>query len=383
MKLDKYTIHILSRYLERKETAEERQQLYQWYEEFGNAEQAVAKETIGGLQRKGRERLFAEINGTATPGRIIRLRSFQIAAACLILAFCAFSLKIYIDKYAFKPLMQAELKKIVPNKNKATLTLAGGPVVNLDLLSQRQSIVIGNAVIEKDSSGMLKYTFVNNITSANVMNTLQTAKGSQYSIVLSDGTKVYLNATSKLSFPGKFGAGDRVVKLFGEAYFEVKKTTQHSKFIVQTNTQAVEVLGTKFNINAYEDMPSVKTTLAEGSVRVTPVNKALASLLLKPNQQFVLNASKAERINTDASMIVAWKDGFFVFDGHNSDEIIREIGKWYDMEIEYKHEEKTIEYAGRIPKNISLDQLIKLLNYAGIKVAAFKNNNNQHKLIIN
>lgn len=372
---------IIAKYLRRNETMEERQQLYQWYEEMDDSSKSISATEAIRSQRKVKERLLQQIKGSAGGGRVVELFSYRVAAACVVFVIAGISLKYYSERMAYTPVKLTELKKVVPDYNKATITLSTGEVVDLNSLNNNQSIQVGNTVLRKNQQGQLE-SLAGSKGADEVMNTLKTSRSSQYSIILSDGTKVYLNADSKLSYPNRFGSGDRVVELHGEGYFEVAKTVQHSKFFVKTDRQSVEVLGTKFNINAYDDRPVVKTTLAEGSVRLTPLNKVLHSILLKPDQQAILNESTVRRITVDASRVIKWKDGFFVFDGYNTDEIVREVGKWYDIEIEYKHDKNPVEYAGNIPKSSSLEKLIQILNYSGIKVQAYRNKNNQQKLII-
>lgn len=393
MKIDKHIFHIINKYLSRKESAGERAELYQWYDDLSLAEHTTKQSDK--FKGRGKERLMVAIGATDSKVKVVRLFSYKVAAACVALAVCCFSLFYLMNREELVPLKLAELEKVVPNHNRATITLSNGSIVELEGLKKNTAVRNGNTIIRKDEYGQLSYTILDHTAlqdgkktgradlSANVKNSLQTAKASQYTITLSDGTRVYLNALSRLSYPEQFGQGDRIVELSGEAYFEVTKTLQKSRFIVKTKSQTVEVLGTKFNINAYGDQPFIRTTLAEGSVRVTPVNKAIAAILLKPDQQSVLAQTALELNEVDAAQFIAWKNGYFIFDGNNTDEIMREIAKWYGIEIQYQHTSHSVEYAGKLPKNIGLARLMELLNYAGIRVQAFKDKNNQTKLIIN
>jgi hypothetical protein len=384
MKLDNNILHIISKYLSRKETVEERAELYEWYE---GLDKETKVEDLNILQARGKERLMREISGTYNSGRVVKLLSYKLAAACIAIAICSVSLLYYINRDQITPLKLTELEKLIPNHNRATITIGGGNIIELEKLANNSSIRTGNTIVKKDENGQLSYTVlhqdINGSAEQNLTSTLQTTKASQYTILLSDGTKVYLNEVSKLTYPESFGIGDRVVELSGEAYFEVTKTTQRSRFIVKTKGQAVEVLGTKFNINAYGDLPFVKTTLAQGSVRINPINKAITPILLKPNQQSVLGSKNVARLEVNADEFIAWKNGYFIFDGNNTNEIVAEIGKWYGIKIEYKHTAKPIEYTGKLPKNIGLVRLMELLNYSGIKVQAYKDKDDQYKLIIN
>ena len=383
MKLDKDIQEIISKYLNRVETTFEREQLYQWFENAGNGDSLIDQEVIDDSLKRGKYRLLAEITNVNQSGRVRKQYWYRIAVACLVLILCSASLKYFIDKDELTLVSSAELSSIMPDHKKATITLSTGEVFNLDRLNNKDSVSIGNTVIKKDSLGQLVCTQGVNNTSSNVINTLQTSKGAQYTIILSDGTRVNLNATSTLSFPQAFPAGDRVVQLYGEAYFEVKKTLQHSKFIVKTNSQSIEVLGTKFNVNAYQNQAFVKTTLSEGSVRISPRNKSLKPVVLRPNQQATLRSGSIELARVNTKKVSEWKEGNFVFDGANSASTIREIGQWYGIDIDYQPENGAITYEGRIPKTTSLARLVELLNYAGIKVQVYKNKGHQYQLTIN
>lgn len=382
MKLDEDIHKIMSRYLNRTETAEERQRLYQWFDDYGDSSKSIDEEVAYISLMRGKERLLSEITSVKGKGARAGRLSYMVAAACVAL-LCGLALIYFVGANRLTPLNQAELQALVPLHNKVTVTLANGKIIDLDKLKHNQPMSVGATILEEDELGQLVYTPGHGQDNPNMINTLQTAKASQYTVILSDGTKVYLNETSQLSYPEQFGTGDRTVKLIGEAYFEVQKTSQHSKFIVKTNGQSIEVLGTKFNVSAYRNVPFVKTTLSEGSVRISPKNKALKTLVLKPNQQATLNTTSLKSTSVNAKKIAQWKDGYFIFDRGRTDEVISEIGQWYGIEIEYDREKHAIEYEGRVPRNISLPQLIELLNYAGIKVQAFKDKDNKYKLIIN
>jgi transmembrane sensor len=382
MSLDKNILKLISKYLDREETGEERVTLYKWYDEL-SAGKPVGKNAAAKFHQKNRERLAAEIDGITIRKAIVRPLWYRVAAAAVILILCYFSFEYFQNSRKLIPVKMAELEKIVPVSNKVIITLSTGKTVDPDTLGIGRSVKMGNAIVQKDSLGHLLYKADTEKKSDNITSTVQTPKATQYTIELSDGTKVFLNAKSKLTFPGQFGTGDRVVQLSGEAYFEVTKTLAHSKFIVKTDRQSIQVLGTKFNVNAYADAPLVKTTLAEGSVSITPQNKAIKPMLIKPDQQAILSSNDIASMEVDAQAIIAWKDGFFVFDGNNTEEVIREIGQWYGIEVDYKPGIKSIKYAGKIPKNISMARLVKLLSFADINVQAFKDKNDQLKLIVN
>jgi len=334
------------------------------------------------LHEIGKARLFNEIGGSIIRKATIIPMWYRVAAAIFLVLASYFSINYFVNRNNLIEVSTADIHKIAPESGKATLTLSTGEVITLDTLGDLETAKLGNSKVSNNGSGALSYKAGNNAAAAHTIGTLQTARAAQYNIELSDGTRVWLNAKSKLSFPERFGNGDRIVQLSGEAYFEVKKNKQKSKFIVKSNGQDIEVLGTKFNVNGYVPA-NIRTTLAEGSVRVTPSNKAIKPLILKPNQQAVLKAESIQQHAVDASRIIAWKDGYFTFDGNNTQEILQEIGGWYGVSVTYNNPAKMVEYTGKISKNIDLSRLIMLLGYQDIKVKAFKDKNNQLKLIVN
>ncbi|WP_293918358.1 MULTISPECIES: FecR family protein [unclassified Sphingobacterium] len=375
MKADKKISHILTKYLRRQESVEERKTLYKWYDELNHVHTDVDPRSS---HKRTKAKLLKEIN----PSYTIRPLWYKMGAVAALLLIGYFGYMYYNARNSFTPMDAQEIAAISPGENKATITLADGKIIDLNELDQSQTLPTGSGLFIKDASGQV--TYVNKTASSNPgkLNILKTPKAGQYNIILSDGTKVFLNAESSLTYPETFGSSDRIVTLQGEGYFEVTKDPNHRKFIVKTAKQTTEVLGTKFNINAYEDEPVVRTTLAEGSVRVNPTNKNISPITLKPDEQTVLQTNKMLSQQVDASYAIGWTQGQFCFDGTNSSEVLRQIARWYDVEIEYANK-NAITYSGKIPKNLSLDKLIKLLEFADINVQAVTNLQNKRKLIIN
>lgn len=185
--------------------------------------------------------------------------------------------------------------------------------------------------------------------------TLRTPKARIQMLALSDGTKVWLNAASSIKFPTQFKGATREVEITGEAYFEVAKNT-NMPFIVHTRTDKVEVLGTHFNIMAYEDEGSVRTTLLEGSVKV-------ASTMLRPGEQFTSGTIKI----ADVSKVMAWRNGLFSFDKADVKTVMRELSRWYDIEVKFEGVVSKEKFDGEIPRTLTLQQLMKGLSYSKIK----------------
>lgn len=250
---------------------------------------------------------------------------------------------------------------IAPGGNNAVLTLSNGKTFVLD--STEQQLVTQEGSIGYDGGkGLLA------LDDSVYELTLATPRKGQYQAVLPDGTRVWLNAESKISYPSRFTGADRKVSVEGEVYFEVAKR-QGAKFIVQLDGgRQVEVLGTHFNINAYPDFSDVKTTLLEGSVRVVSPDRA--QVTLRPNEQATQkrngNAIRVDRVN--AADIVAWKNNKFNFEGLHFEEIMSQIERWYDVEVEYKNEIPKVEFYGEMGRQNTLLYVLKVFENSGIKL---------------
>jgi hypothetical protein len=265
----------------------------------------------------------------------------------------------------------ASAQDIAPGKNGATITLANGKVIQLS--DAKSGVVIGEDLKYSDGTSVGSRNEFGtgsrnskgggpDLRQDDVMQlTASTAKGQTYQFTLPDGTKVWLNADSKLEFPSGFvNSKTRDVRLFGEGYFEVAKDKAHP-FIVRTNKQEVEVLGTHFNINSYADEGNVKTTLLEGSVRVN--GQGRESVVLKPNQQAVVFASKQTEVNSvDVGDVVAWKNGKFVFVRENVRSIMNKIARWYDVQIIYEGDVKGKALGGSVSRFKNVSEVLEMLS---------------------
>lgn len=256
---------------------------------------------------------------------------------------------------------------IAPGGNKAVLTLANGTSIVLD--SSRNGVLAqqGNAQVLKLGSGQLAYETKSptpETGSGASLNTLTTPRGGEYEITLPDGTRVWLNAASSLRFPTAFAAGERTVELSGEAYFEVAEDKSRP-FNVKVNNMQVRVLGTHFNIMAYNDEASVKTTLLEGAVKIS---NAGTDALLKPGQQANIDKGRQNiRVQeADLEEVMAWKEGLFHFDGDDLPSIMRKIGRWYDVEISYDGAIPDSHFTGVISRNNKLSQVLEVLELSGV-----------------
>ena len=289
------------------------------------------------------------------------------AAASVVLAIgflWMFEQKNYqkLDKQA--KTTQSGGRPILPGFNKATLTLADGSNIDLNAARSGPLSKQGGALVGKTGNGRLVYdaNSANGDKGAAINNILTTPRGGQYQLVLSDGTKVWLNAASSLKFPAVFTGKERNVELVGEAYFEVAKN-KNMPFKVSTGKLNIEVLGTHFNVSAYQDDDAIKTTLLEGSVKLTTTN---TQAMLKPGEQATLSQQQhinIQSINTDEA--VAWKNGYFVFNNENIQCIMKKISRWYDVEVVYSGKVDENDFGGTVSRFDSVNEVLRSLELTG------------------
>lgn len=295
------------------------------------------------------------------------MRWLTVAAAMLVLASVSF---IIMNGYFFlkeEPGPAITMTpKIKPGSMTATLTLGNGRRILLTGLPNGKIAEDAGAVITKSADGQLLYRAKADEGRA-VLNTLTTTKGQQYKVTLPDGSGVWLNAGSALTYPSQFPTtGGRRVTLSGEAYFEITKDRYHP-FVVQTSTQEVEVLGTHFNINSYADEPAVRTTLIEGIVRVQTINPGRPRLekILKPDQQAVLKEGSFQVKEVHGSDVASWKDGRFQFDREDVGTIMRKVARWYDVAIKYANDSDKIKFTGTVSRYEDIQVLLSMLESTG------------------
>ena len=254
--------------------------------------------------------------------------------------------------------------EIKPGGNKAILTLADGSTVNLDDSAEGNISQQGLATVNKTGNGKLVYNLKGKQPAGQALyNIATTPRGGQYQLVLSDGTKVWLNAASSIKFPVAFAGKERHVELTGEAYFEVAKN-KNMPFTIAAKGGVIEVLGTHFNVSAYADEKHMVTTLLEGAVKLKKDGK---DALLKPGQQAITadgeSGYKVSDVNTDAA--VAWKNGYFVFDNENIQSIMKKVSRWYDVDITYKEGVADQSFGGTVSRFSNVSELLKMLELTG------------------
>jgi hypothetical protein len=325
--------------------------------------------------RELQTRMFRNIKGEKT----IVTKWYWAAASILILFITGITYHYTSTKKQDQQLAQDRLKaknNIVPGSNKATLTLANGEVIVLDKEHNGALAKQGSVQIIKLNNGQLAYKADQTKDAGRQVsfNTLSTPAGGQYQITLPDGTVVWMNAASSLIFPTAFTGKDRTVKLKGEAYFEVS-ANEHQPFIVRVNNMDVQVLGTRFNVMAYEDEQVVKTTLLQGMVKVAADNKVV---LLKPGQQAKMKQSgEMNVIPVNVEEVVAWKNGIFSFNGATTQEVMQQIARWYDAEIVYPDGIPKGLFRGEIERTADISTVLKILEVSGVKFTV-----EGHKIVV-
>jgi len=386
---------LLKKYIAGTCTEQERATLENWYLQWNDQDMDFTESELMQL----REEMWKVMPQGAAAKAVVPARTEttrrslwpRIAAAAAILLIVGLSIFFYTSYYAPRHLEGSAATRdllandIKPGSNKAYLILSNGKRVSLTDAANGELAKEAGVEITKTADGQVIYTTrhpeggttegpVNgsrDISSQGfprhdggrvemtAMNTIETPKGGQYQVRLPDGSKVWLNAASKLIYPVSFnGRGQRMVELSGEAYFEIFKN-KLQPFVVKSKNQEVTVLGTHFNVNTYDDEPNTKTTLLEGSVKV---NEAV----LKPGQQSILARGKINVIPADLTETMAWQKGDFVFKNEALESIMRKICRWYNVEVIYVGKIDTKQtFSGQISRNKNISEVLKALESSG------------------
>jgi hypothetical protein len=321
----------------------------------------------------------------ALPGRLVTMRStwrWVAAAACLLTVGIA-GYVLLNKKSTTIPVTAAAgpyKNDVQPGGRKAMLTLGNGQQIILDSAANGLLAQEGNARVRKEGSGLRYESAIGNRESAITYNTLSTPRGGEYKLILPDGSKVWLNAASSIRYPTAFTGHERKVDLTGEAYFEVAKDAA-KPFHVKTGSQDIEVLGTHFNVNAYKDEESIKTTLLEGRVKVGSRQWAVGSgekaegrgqrvekeqsVVLKPGEQAELIADSRltihEKSNVNIEEVLAWKNGRFLFDNASIESIMKQISRWYNVEVTFAGKPTQEGFTASIPRNVPVSKVLRYL----------------------
>lgn len=364
---------LFQRFSDHQASPEEVKELFRLVAQEGNDHEFIAllelememSELVNVEDQKRRDQVLSKIKEVigviegepAVPAKKSNFRWLAIAASVMLVMGAA----VFFFRSGQTDNNQGKLvNDLAPGKVGATLTLANGRKIRLSEAGNGEIAKEAGISVTKTADGQLVYQIKEEVAQTDKINTLSTAKGETYILTLPDQSKVWMNAASSLTYSATLmGRGVRRVKLVGEAYFEIAKDKAHP-FIVESKGQQVQVLGTHFNVNAYEDEPATMTTLLEGSVKVTSgTNKEI----LKPGEQSKLSSSGSISIQqVDVDNAVAWKKGYFQFENENLESIMRKVARWYDVEVIYQDSNlKKLAFMGTVSKYKNVSQILKTL----------------------
>lgn len=376
--VDDYHINLIEKYLQGDCTLSEKIEVETWFVQYTGGNRTFYNgdpELIRRAMVRSLTDIYQKISlldlGHAEETVVVqvsnkpKLRWLAIAATFLLLVSVGGYVLLNKDK---KPLSVA---KVVPTKidiepggDKAILTLADGKQIVLDDAKKGQLATQGNTAITKTKDGQITYR-IENLLPANeiVNNTLTTPRGGQFRVTLPDGSEVWLNAASSITYPSAFTGNKREVELTGEAYFEIQKNPERPFTINVNNKQQVEVLGTHFNIEAYTDDNYIKTTLIEGSVKL---NTGKRQLILTPGQMAINKMGQNLLVKqADVDEVMAWKNGMLVFNNENIVTMMKRISRWYDIDVSFIGNMKHVNFVGNYSRTKGLATLLNNIELAG------------------
>ena len=374
---------MLDRYLKNQSNTKEKEKLDEFFEENSNSiEASKSIENVNKLEDKIFNYIqFGIKEQVKKESTLNRMPYLQVAASILVIFLFSTTIYFYRSSLASKsqlPIAQsvAKLEDKQPAKNIAILTLGNNSQIVLDEASSGEIAQEGGVSILKTDKGELVYKIRNsNKLSSNDLNkynTISTPMGGKFKVILPDGSLVLLNAASTLKYPVHFDEKLRKVSFTGEAYFEIAKLEDKRKkrvpFYVYSNDQIVEVLGTHFNINSYDNEEYSKTTLLEGSVKIINEKSAAPAKILKPGQQAVIKRGDVQTkiMIADEAQALAWKDGYFLFKNTNIKDVVNELERWYNVDIQYEDEMEFENITGYISRNVKISSVLKMLQLSGI-----------------
>ena len=397
--------HLLLRHLQGLTTAEEDQRVAEWAAQTAENRVVLQRLETENMLKEDLGTLFQLVNTSEGEASLQRMRTTiqqavhvgnrrntrhtpgftwrRYVAAAAILIIVAVGGHYYKTQLA--PATEQDNQRlsndVQAGGNRATLTLADGRTITLDE-AQEGIVVADDNITYNDGATLAALSGEDGGRRAIALLELSTPRGGTYQITLPDSTKVWLNAASSLKYPSRFPEGERVVELEGEAYFDVSErwlsagdqsARKKMPFLVKTNTQTVEVLGTQFNISAYADEPEVKTTLVEGSVRVAPSLHASERpnrppILLKPGQQSAFQNGGLTISEVNVFAYTAWKEGMFYFKRTPLEEIMRQVARWYDVEVVYEGGIPKETFSGKVNRDVTLMELLEIFQVSSVNV---------------
>jgi len=372
-------LRILEKYRMGKASHEEEQFLHAYYNLFEINEDGVkdlshsAKEALKADIQKDLKSQIAQEEKTKIIGMRFYIQWASVAAVLVLGVFGAYFYKkqeININlKGAVKSASSQKVQDISPGRSRAVLVLSDGSTVELDAAQNGMIAEQLGSAIKKIDEGRLVYESLKSdqVNTEIAYNKISIPRGGEYQLTLPDGSKVWLNSASSIRFPTTFSKTERKVEITGEAYFEVAKDTNRPFYVVSAH-QTIEVLGTHFNVNAYDDEYETRTTLLEGSVKIS--QQSVSRLLVPGQQSLVGDGGSKPGINivpADLESAVAWKNGYFKFDRESIQSIMRQVSRWYDVDVEFRGTIPQDEFVGKIKRNSNISGVLKILELSDIK----------------
>ena len=359
---------LYEKYLAGKCSVNEQVELENYQDSFKLKEQQWDSRTMGNSEEI-KQSIQEDLNYSIqehSKNRIFKIRAWQSTAAAILILLTA---GIYYYQTSSKPIIvKTKIPRfkndVAPGNNKAILTLDDGSKIDLDDAKTGILASESNIDIKKTGVGQLEYTAGTQTVKTVKYNILSTPLGGEYQLVLPDGSKVWLNSGSTLRFPTAFIGSERIVELKGEAYFDIAKNPKMPFLVRTNNAMDIKVLGTQFNVMAYDDEKNINTTLIEGSVEVL---KESGKTTLKPGQEAILN-KRSGNIKVASAYLeqaIAWKKGYFIFYNENIESIMRKVSRWYNVDIVYQGNLNNKDFVGTISRNKNVSELLKMLELTG------------------
>jgi len=379
-------IRLLHKYLFGKPAFEEKVKVEKWYEDINESGDVAGSNELLQIKEQIYQCTWDKLNPRAKVIPFYKRPFFRVAAAAVVAVCITSAYFLFLNKS--KP--SATIAKThtpvlindvaAPAINKAILTLANGKTIVLDSAANGSLAQQGNAIVSKLNNGKIAYNADNNVAAKIQYNTLTVPKGSKpVQLVLADGSEVWLDVASSITYPTAFAGNERKVEIIGEAYFQVAPLTLKGgsgrvPFIVSVSSALgdrkgveIQVLGTHFNVNAYDDENSLKVTLLEGAVKVE--RHGNESLNITPGQQAEINGQGKMELNkeVDIDEVMAWKNNWFNFNSLTVPDIMQQIERWYNVSVTYQGKPRDKHFSGIVSRNNNVSEVLKIMEQAGIK----------------
>lgn len=368
---------LLKKYQEGTCTSHERAVVESWYLSYRDGEDESLDEAV---LRHEVDQIWKQVDNHVRQSERMGNAKYGwriAAAAAVLLVGLASIFYVYrIPGDQVRPLrMQADM---APGGNRATLTLTDGTLIELS--SEQQGIVVASGALSYADGSNIPIGGLSNGASVATQHTLNIPRGGQYHVVLADGSKVWLNASSTLRYPSRFTGQSREVEIEGEAFFEIASDAMRP-FLVRVGGHTVRVLGTAFNVSSYNDDPDIQITLVNGSVQLTDNKTTGSDVRLDPGEQAIVSGQHIDVKKVDVAPYIAWRDGNFKFYETELRSVLRQLSRWYDMQVEYRGDIPITYYYGQIGRNNNLSAVLRILKESGLHFS-IENTETTRKLIV-